>query len=100
MSDYHRSRQESSEFTNRGVDLAQDWANFFCTSAPLLHSAIITLPITLPITLRRIYEEAKKGYMVFHDFLAMAANPVGIFDRQLINEIIAKQAENDLARAQ
>jgi hypothetical protein len=32
--------------------------------------------------------------------LATAANPAGTFDRQLINKIIAKQAENDLARAQ
>ena len=51
------------------------------------------------VELRRIYEEAKKEYMVFQGFLATAANPAGTFDRQLINDIIAKQAENDKVKA-
>jgi uncharacterized Ntn-hydrolase superfamily protein len=48
--------------------------------------------------LRRIYEEAKKEYMVFHNFLATKANPAGVYNRELINEIIAQQAENDKTR--
>jgi uncharacterized Ntn-hydrolase superfamily protein len=50
------------------------------------------------VELRRIYEEAKKEYMVFHGFLATKANPAGVYNRELINEIIAQQAENDKVR--
>jgi uncharacterized Ntn-hydrolase superfamily protein len=49
--------------------------------------------------LRRIYEEAKKEYLPFRDFLPSAAKPAGIYNRELIDEIIAKQAENDRVRA-
>jgi uncharacterized Ntn-hydrolase superfamily protein len=49
--------------------------------------------------LRRIYEEAKKEYLVFQQFLATAANPAGVYDRDKLNEILAMQAENDRLRA-
>jgi uncharacterized Ntn-hydrolase superfamily protein len=50
------------------------------------------------VELRRIYEEAKKEYMVFHQFLATAASPAGVYDREKLDEILAKQAENDKTR--
>lgn len=49
--------------------------------------------------LRRVYEEAKKEYLPFKQFLPTAAQPAGIYDRQLLDEIIAKQKENDAQRA-
>lgn len=49
--------------------------------------------------LRRIYEEAKKEYLPFKQFLPSAAQPAGVYDRQLLDEIIAKQQENDRQRA-
>jgi uncharacterized Ntn-hydrolase superfamily protein len=52
------------------------------------------------VELRRIFEEAKKEYLPFKQFLPTAANPAGIYDRKVIDEIIAQQAANDRARAQ
>lgn len=52
------------------------------------------------IELRRLFEEAKREYLPFKQFLPTAANPAGIYDRKLIDEIIAQQAENDRAKAQ
>jgi uncharacterized Ntn-hydrolase superfamily protein len=54
-----------------------------------------------PITeLRRIFEESKREYLPFKQFLPTAANPAGVYDRKLIDEIIAQQAQNDRAKAQ
>ena len=50
--------------------------------------------------LRRVYEEAKKEYLPFKQFLPTAANPAGIYDMNIIEEIIAQQAENDRLRAE
>jgi uncharacterized Ntn-hydrolase superfamily protein len=53
----------------------------------------------LPVVeLRRLFEESKKEYMPFKQFLPTAAKPAGVYDRQLIEEIIAQQATNDQAR--
>jgi uncharacterized Ntn-hydrolase superfamily protein len=52
------------------------------------------------VELRRIFEEAKKEYLPFKQFLPSQANPAGIYDRKLIDEIIANQAANDKAREQ
>ncbi|BAL99161.1 MULTISPECIES: DUF1028 domain-containing protein [Caldilinea] len=48
--------------------------------------------------LRRIYEEAKKEFIPFQQFLPTAAKPAGIYDRAIIDRIIAQQAENDRLR--
>ena len=50
------------------------------------------------IELRRLFEEAKKEYLPFKQFLPSASNPAGVYERKLIDEIIAKQAINDQAR--
>jgi uncharacterized Ntn-hydrolase superfamily protein len=52
------------------------------------------------VELRRIFEEAKREYLPFKQFLPTAANPAGVYDRKLIDEIIAKQAQNDWVKAQ
>lgn len=49
--------------------------------------------------IRRVFEEAKKEYMPFKQFLPTWANPAGVYDRKLIDEIIAKQKANDAVRA-
>ena len=48
--------------------------------------------------LRRIYEEAKKEFIPFQQFLPTAAQPAGVYDRAIIDRIIAQQAENDRLR--
>lgn len=48
--------------------------------------------------LRRIYEESKKEYLPFKQFLPTAAKPAGIYDAKIIEDIIAQQAENDKVR--
>ena len=52
-----------------------------------------------PEWLRRLFEEAKKEYLPFKQFLPTAAKPAGVYDRKLIDEIIAQQAANDQERA-
>ena len=47
------------------------------------------------IELRRIFEEAKKVYLPFQQFLPTKAKPAGIYDSKVIDAIIAKQAEDD-----
>jgi uncharacterized Ntn-hydrolase superfamily protein len=51
------------------------------------------------VEMRRIFEEAKQEYLPFKQFLPTKANPAGIYDRKLIDEIIAKQAQNDQQRS-
>ena len=50
------------------------------------------------VELRRIFEEAKKEYIPFKQFLPTAANPAGIYDENVIADIMARQAENDRQR--
>ena len=52
------------------------------------------------VEIRRLFEEAKKEYLLFKQFLPTKAQPAGIYDRKLIDEIIAQQAANDKVRAQ
>jgi uncharacterized Ntn-hydrolase superfamily protein len=47
------------------------------------------------VEMRRIFEEAKREYLPFKQFLPTKAKPAGIYDRKLIEEVIARQAEND-----
>lgn len=51
------------------------------------------------VELRRIYEESKKEFVPFQQFLPTAAKPAGIYDRTIIDSIIAQQAENDRQRS-
>jgi uncharacterized Ntn-hydrolase superfamily protein len=51
------------------------------------------------VELRRIFEEARREYLPFKQFLPTADNPCGVYDRKLIDETIARQAENDRLRA-
>ncbi|MFN8493529.1 MAG: DUF1028 domain-containing protein [Caldilineaceae bacterium] len=51
------------------------------------------------VEMRRIFEEAKREYLPFKQFLPTKAKPAGIYDRKLIDEVIAKQAENDKQKA-
>ncbi|HKF72258.1 MAG TPA: DUF1028 domain-containing protein, partial [Stellaceae bacterium] len=37
------------------------------------------------VELRRLYEESRRRYLVFHRFLPTRANPSGVFDRTIIN---------------
>jgi uncharacterized Ntn-hydrolase superfamily protein len=48
--------------------------------------------------LRRIFTEAHKEYLPFKQFLPTEARPAGIYDRQIIDNIIAQQAANDAMR--
>jgi uncharacterized Ntn-hydrolase superfamily protein len=48
--------------------------------------------------LRRIFTEAQREYLPFKQFLPCEARPAGIYDRQIIDDIIAQQAQNDAAR--
>lgn len=50
------------------------------------------------VELRRVFEEAKKEYLPFKQFLPTKAQPAGIYDRTIIDEIIAQQAANDASR--
>jgi len=50
------------------------------------------------VELRRLYEESKKEYLPFKQFLPTAAKPAGIYDAKIIEDIIAQQAENDQVR--
>jgi uncharacterized Ntn-hydrolase superfamily protein len=48
--------------------------------------------------LRRLFEEAKKEYLPFKQFLPSRDRPAGIYDRSIIDRIIQEQAEYDKAR--
>jgi uncharacterized Ntn-hydrolase superfamily protein len=48
--------------------------------------------------LRRLFEEAKKEYLPFKQFLPSRGRPAGIYDRALIDRIIQEQAERDRER--
>jgi uncharacterized Ntn-hydrolase superfamily protein len=48
--------------------------------------------------LRRLFEEAKKEYLPFKQFLPSRDRPAGIYDRTIIDRIIQEQAEHDKAR--
>jgi uncharacterized Ntn-hydrolase superfamily protein len=48
--------------------------------------------------LRRLFEEAKKEYLPFKQFLPCHERPAGIYDRAIIDRIIQEQAEHDKAR--
>jgi uncharacterized Ntn-hydrolase superfamily protein len=37
------------------------------------------------VELRRLYEEARRRYLVFHRFLPTRNDPSGVFDRAIIN---------------
>lgn len=50
------------------------------------------------VELRRIFEEAKKEYLVFQQFLPTRANPAGIPEREKINAMLEAQQRNDAAR--
>ncbi len=50
------------------------------------------------VELRRLFEEAKKEYLPFKQFLPSRGRPVGIYDRALIDRIIQEQAERDRER--
>lgn len=50
------------------------------------------------VELRRLYEECKREFIPFQQFLPTAAQPAGIYDRKIIDEIIAQQAANDQQR--
>jgi uncharacterized Ntn-hydrolase superfamily protein len=48
--------------------------------------------------LRRLFEEAKKEYLPFKQFLPTRGRPAGIYDRALIDRIVAEQAQRDKER--
>jgi uncharacterized Ntn-hydrolase superfamily protein len=50
------------------------------------------------VELRRLFEECKREYLPFKQFLPTRARPAGIYDRTLIDRIIKEQAEHDRAR--
>ena len=50
------------------------------------------------VELRRIYEEAKKEYLPFKQVLPTAAQPAGIYEGQVLEDILARQAANDRTR--
>lgn len=50
------------------------------------------------IELRRLFEESKREYLPFKQFLPTRSRPAGIYDRSLIDRIIKEQAEHDQAR--
>jgi uncharacterized Ntn-hydrolase superfamily protein len=45
--------------------------------------------------LRRLFEEAKKEYLPFKQFLPTRARPAGIYDRALIDRLIQEQARRE-----
>lgn len=50
------------------------------------------------VELRRLFEEAKREYLPFKQFLPSRARPAGIYDRTLIDRIIQEQARRDRER--
>jgi uncharacterized Ntn-hydrolase superfamily protein len=50
------------------------------------------------VELRRLYEESKAEYLPFKDKLPSAANPHGVYGKELTEAIIAEQAQRDLIR--
>ena len=48
--------------------------------------------------LRRLFEEAKREYLPFKQFLPTRARPAGIYDRALIDRIVQEQAQRDKER--
>ena len=50
------------------------------------------------VELRRLFEESKREYLPFKQFLPTRSRPAGIYDRTLIDRIIKEQAEHDQAR--
>lgn len=48
--------------------------------------------------LRRLFEEAKREYLPFKQFLPSRARPAGVYDRALIDRIIQEQAQRDQER--
>jgi len=51
------------------------------------------------VELRRLFEEAKKEYLPFKQFLPSRDRPAGIYERALIDRIIQEQAVRDKERA-
>lgn len=47
------------------------------------------------VELRRLFEECKKEYLVFKQFLPTWENPAGIYQREKLEEVLAMQAAND-----
>jgi len=50
------------------------------------------------VELRRLFEESKREYLPFKQFLPTRARPAGIYDRAIIDRIIAEQAQGDQER--
>jgi uncharacterized Ntn-hydrolase superfamily protein len=50
------------------------------------------------VELRRLFEESKKEYLPFKQFLPTRARPAGVYDRALIDRLIAEQAARDRER--
>ncbi len=50
------------------------------------------------VELRRLFEEAKREYLPFKQFLPTRSRPAGIYERALIDRIIKDQAEHDKDR--
>jgi uncharacterized Ntn-hydrolase superfamily protein len=50
------------------------------------------------VELRRLFEESKREYLPFKQFLPTRSRPAGIYDRTLIDRIIKEQAEHDRTR--
>jgi uncharacterized Ntn-hydrolase superfamily protein len=51
------------------------------------------------VELRRLFEEAKREYLPFKQFLPTRSRPAGIYERTLIDRIIKEQAERDRERS-
>jgi uncharacterized Ntn-hydrolase superfamily protein len=50
------------------------------------------------VELRRLFEESKKEYLPFKQFLPTRSRPAGIYDRAVIDRIVAEQAQRDKER--
>ncbi len=50
------------------------------------------------VELRRLFEEAKKEYLPFKQFLPTRTRPAGIYDRTVIDRIVQEQAQRDKER--
>ncbi len=50
------------------------------------------------VELRRLFEEAKKEYLPFKQFLPTRTRPAGIYDRAVIDRIVQEQAQRDKER--
>lgn len=48
--------------------------------------------------LRRLFEEAKREFLVFQQFLPTRDNPCGVYQREKLAQVMALQAENDKQR--